>query len=261
MVPLKRYIIIAAALNGLVFAGDIALPLDDGNIIIRDAQFKIVGSNISEISYTLVNQTSSDWRTLKLQFEVKTTCAQPDSLFGERIDETRQMTVPMYVNNNGEWALTNHATVPYTQSVTRFFSNMNWCKTVEINSVSLIFAENDKIQIDVLTGERTDMEKQRQGLAEAERRAAEAQAKKDAAEAARRRQLAAEQKKKDAELNARIAKSRAEREAAAAEEERKLRANCTLIYQNTIDTKVKDLTVREEQQVRACQVLGLYPPR
>jgi hypothetical protein len=48
---------------------------------------------------------------------------------------------------------------------------------------------------------------------EDERLAAEAQAKKEAADAARRKRLAAEQKKKDAELNARIAKARAEEEA------------------------------------------------
>jgi hypothetical protein len=58
-----------------------------------------------------------------------------------------------------------------------------------------------------------------------------------------------------------LEKERAVEAVRAAEERRKLRANCTIIYQNTIDKKVKDLTVREEQQVRACQVLGLYPPR
>ena len=90
---------------------------------------------------------------------------------------------------------------------------------------------------------------------------AKAQAKKDEAEAARRKRLAAEQKKKDAELNTRIANDRAEEDAKAADERRKIRAACTVIYQNTIDKKVKDLTVREEQQVRACQVSGLYPPQ
>jgi hypothetical protein len=90
---------------------------------------------------------------------------------------------------------------------------------------------------------------------------AKAQAKKDEAEAARRKRLAAEQKKKDAELNARTAKDRAEEDAKAAEERRKIRAACTVIYRNTVDKKVKDLTVGEEQQVRACQALGLYPPQ
>ena len=78
---------------------------------------------------------------------------------------------------------------------------------------------------------------------EDKRRLAKRQAQTDAAEGARRKRLAAEQGQKDAE------------------ERRNLRANCTTIYQNTIDKKVRDLTVREEEQVRACQVLGLYPPR
>ena len=96
---------------------------------------------------------------------------------------------------------------------------------------------------------------------EDKRLAKEVQAKKDAADAARRKQLAAEQKRKQAELDARIAKERADEGAKAAEERRKIRAACSTIYQNTADTKLKDLTVKEEQQVRACQALGLYPPQ
>ncbi len=91
-------------------------------------------------------------------------------------------------------------------------------------------------------------------LNEAEQKAAEEQAKKDAAEAVRRKRLAAEQKKKDAELDARLAKEKAE-------ERRRVRAACSGIYENTVDKTVSSLTVGEEQQVRACQALGLYPPR
>ena len=90
--------------------------------------------------------------------------------------------------------------------------------------------------------------------------AAQAQAKKDAADAARRKRLAAEQKKKQADLNAREAKERAEEEAKAAEERGRVRAACSAAYQKTADKKLKDLTVKEEQQVRACQALGLYTP-
>ena len=56
-------------------------------------------------------------------------------------------------------------------------------------------------------------------------------------------------------------KVKAEQDAREAEERRKVRAACSTIYQNTADKKIKDLTVREEQQVRACQGLGLYPPQ
>jgi len=151
----------------------------------------------------------------------------------------------------------------------------------KLNSNALIFHIKDRIpQIlakqaaDKLAADKAQAEQEARNVIEAEKReieaekqrvAAEEQAavdrKKAIAEAARRKRLAEEQKKKDIERDARIAKSRAEEEAKAAEERRNLRANCTVIYQNTIDTKVKDLTVREEQQVRACQVLGLYPPR
>jgi hypothetical protein len=38
----------------------------------------------------------------------------------------------------------------------------------------------------------------------------------------------------------------------------KIQMACGVIYQNTINKKVSDLTVREEEQVRACQALGFY---
>ena len=58
-----------------------------------------------------------------------------------------------------------------------------------------------------------------------------------------------------------LAKERAAEEARASEERRKIRDACGLIYKNTADKKVGDVTVKEEQQVRACQALGLYPPQ
>lgn len=85
---------------------------------------------------------------------------------------------------------------------------------------------------------------------EDKRLANQAQAKKDAAEAARRKRLAAERKKKEAEFSARVAKERADEEARVAEERRRVRVACNTTYQNTADKKVKDLTVKEEQQVR-----------
>jgi len=74
---------------------------------------------------------------------------------------------------------------------------------------------------------------------------------RDAAEAKRWRFKAAE------------ARTEEERKAAAAkaEERRKVRAGCAGLYQSTADKRVGDLTVREQQAVRACQALGLYPPQ
>jgi hypothetical protein len=149
------------------------------------------------------------------------------------------------------------------------------CETGSIKA-SLIVVENSRVRLDGMTGTRTDLEAKRRAddarNAEFERVAAEEQAnkiaadaaeqaKKDAAAAERRKRQAAEQRKKDAALDARIEKERAAESARAIEERRRVRAACSGIYQNTVDKKVKDLTVGEEQQVRACQVLGLYPPR
>ena len=97
--------------------------------------------------------------------------------------------------------------------------------------------------------------------AERQRIADEQQAKKDALEAARQKRLAAERRKKQADEDARYAKIRAEIRAKEAEEQAKIRLACAAIYKATSDKKMGDLTVKEDQQVRACQSLGLYPPR
>jgi hypothetical protein len=60
--------------------------------------------------------------------------------------------------------------------------------------------------------------------------------------------------------DARLAKAKAEKDAREAEEQRKVRSACSVLYQGTAEKKIGDLTVREEQQVRACQALGQYPP-
>ena len=83
-----------------------------------------------------------------------------------------------------------------------------------------------------------------------QRLATEAQARKDATEAAHQKRLLVEGKKKDAEL----------RDKAVTERVR-IRAACGEIYKNTADKKLSDLTVREEQQVRLCQALTLYTPQ
>jgi hypothetical protein len=84
---------------------------------------------------------------------------------------------------------------------------------------------------------------------------------KRVAEATRLLKAAEERKRREAQEAARAAKVRAEEDAKAAEELRKARVACASVYQATIDKKVKDLTVREEKQVQACQVLNLYPPK
>jgi hypothetical protein len=77
---------------------------------------------------------------------------------------------------------------------------------------------------------------------------------------ARRDRLAAENKLRQAEEDARHAKYKTEKEAQEAAERAKIRAVCLTIYKGTSDKRVGDLTVKEEQQVRACQLLSLYPP-
>ena len=265
---MPRYVLLFFALGvaglGQSYDEDFTLPLDDGSILIH-AQIILskYGSSIPELDLKLKNQTSSSWGTLKLQFDIGALCAGYSP---------HQWTVTV---DTGVGKVERHEgfTLPMLAEATS-----KGCR-IEIMKASLVLAESsirpDKglltTRINGVT-EPVDLDKQLQEIkakreteaaakAEEERKAADAQAKQDAAETARRRRLAAEQKKKDAELNARLVKERAEDEAKATEERRKVRAACTAVYRDTADKKLGDLTVKEEQQVRACQALGLYPPQ
>jgi hypothetical protein len=162
--------------------------------------------------------------------------------------------------------------------VTPLFGEVDGCRTEIIKAV-LVLAENEKLHIDGVTSERVDLAEQLREIrakrdaeeaerAERERVAAEERARKEEAEAAREQYLSLERKKKEAEEAAREQylslerkKKEAEDAARAAQERARVRAACAVVYKNTADKKMGDLTVKEDQQVKACQALGLYPPR
>jgi hypothetical protein len=60
-----------------------------------------------------------------------------------------------------------------------------------------------------------------------------------------------------AEERARRAERQRERAKGPDAETEALRANCAAIFQSTADRRVSDLTVRESEQVNACQTLGM----
>jgi hypothetical protein len=69
---------------------------------------------------------------------------------------------------------------------------------------------------------------------------------------------AAVQRRKKAEQKAMI-DAAVQRQAVEAER-KKLQASCSVLFRSTADRKVSDLTVRESQQVRACDGLAMYHP-
>ena len=232
------------------FGEDFKMPLDDGSIVIGDARF----AGAQMIVFESVNQTSSPWDKVSLQFDIDGTC----SVLGNegKHDEPRHWEIPMLISLG--WSSDHQERDTEFRSISTF----GVCNTRATIKVKLLMATNSKLHIDAVTGERIDLVKQRQDAdaaqAEEDRQAAEVQAKKDATEVAHRKRLALEKKNKQAESDAKDARFKAEADAVEAAKQQRVRAACAVIYQNTIDKKVKDLTVREEQQVRACQLVGLY---
>jgi len=227
-----------------LYADDISIPLEDGKVIIH-ADF--VWAPTPELFLELANQSGSPWETLKLDFEVGALCD----------GDPRQFSVP-FIGSLGwskDFELKKKASVPMFSLV----GKVDRCRT-EIIRGRLVVAKNSNTSIDSVAEEKPDLHEELKtikvkrdaeaaALAEEERKAAEEQARQDAEEAARQKRLEAEHTRKQAE---------ADRKTAA--ERRRLQAVCRVVYRNTIDKKITDLTVREEQQVRACQALGMYPP-
>lgn len=85
-------------------------------------------------------------------------------------------------------------------------------------------------------------------------------ASEQAEEDRKKREAIATQRARMEELRAKEAESRKLKEKAEAEEAAKVVAGCRLIYSRTANKRIVDLTVKESQQVQACQTLGLYPP-
>jgi hypothetical protein len=207
--------------------GDITIPLDDGSLVIQNAQLTMDNSAaVPGLSFTLRNRTSSPWTKLKLQFEVDARCngeerhwsRTEETFLGSVKDDAAVRNAPLSEEGKEKAALAVRA-----------------------------YDEVAKVEQERIAAEEK---------AEQDRIAAEKQAKEDAAAAARQKRRAAERKKKLAEDDARTAKAKAERDARAAEERRQVRAACSAVYQSTADKKIGNLTVREEQQVRACQALA-----
>lgn len=199
-----RCLILTVLLGSAIYGEDITIPFEGGSFLIKEARFLRSSATkfIPEFYFRIFNNTSAGW-DLKLRLDITRRCqdgkGDPDQSSRVAQFSLRPAQSKVYIDPKP------------------LVGETGGC-VLEKLEVSLISAENKNLRIDGITGERVDLEKQREIEAKA-------QAKIDAADAARRRQLAAEQKKKNAELDARIAKSRAEREAQAAEERRKLRAN------------------------------------
>lgn len=255
----------ALILPCIMAAVEITIPLNDGKLVISEVQ--LIGPSrtkaVPELSFVITNHTSESWESITLQFDAEGDC--------EFASIAREWTAEVRLS-------LNHSTeapysTSYRRSIPSLLGEMNGCTVKDIKA-TLLFADNVNWRI-TTTGERIGKEARRREMeadrkaAEAERAAqaeqeriqAEAAATKAATESARQKRLAAERKKREAEAEAAYQRARTAEETKAAEERRRIRAVCALIHQSTANKNIADLIVKEEQQVRACQTLGLYPPR
>jgi hypothetical protein len=216
-------LILLAVFGATMIGGDdITVPFEGGSIVVRP---QFIRGNVPELSFRIENHTSHPWWTMVLQFDISGVCnGEPKHWL-------------LSAETSLGWSEDHYVANAYKEIVGSLRDKVDGCHT-EVIKASVERADNADKHF-----------------------RSENEAKKDAEAAENAKRLEAEWLRKEAEANARLAKKRAEEQIRTAEESRKLRAGCALSYQNTADKKVRDLTVQEEQQVRACQALGLYPPQ
>ena len=242
MLTFMRHLILVALFGSVIYGDDIVIPVDGGGkIVIRDPHFITINQfNIYEpkLTFALVNNTVTPWTTLNLQFAIGGFCK--DQVYqGHMVGDPKVR---------------------------------QWSISVSVNPTTDRYEHNEESLVYKLQSCRAEIIKARIGGGPdspslSAREIAEQRAKREAKEAEQKRiadeqeLIADEEKLRKAEEKEQIqAEERAKVEARAAEERRRIRATCAAIYRNTANKKVSDLTVKEEQQVRACQILGLYPP-
>jgi hypothetical protein len=215
---------------------EIVVQTDDGTFTMRDVQF--IGRGAPEFTAKVYNGLGHDWKVPR--FSITYDGHDPN-------DASKQIHQAFTVDGMCVWPKGHECTL---------FKYLDFALFVI-----------DKYDFKLVGGIRTPSdadnaaEAERKQLADAEQaKKDEEQTKKEESDAARRKKLAAEQRKRRAEEEALLAKIRAEQDAKEATERAKLKATCRLVYQSTIDKKQGDLTVREAEQIRACQSLNFYPP-
>ena len=231
--PLRYLLLAVLVAPGMYGNRDISVAVGDGMLLLENVSFiKHQGLDyLPLLSFRITNRSHREWTSLNLRFDIGGIC---DGI-------PRQWSTKVVFNPLGlSFKVDPRAVEPagdYHDWVLSLRNEIKGCTAELFRVIDMSEGTHDPAdfteQLRTLIGERK---------AEQERVKAE-QAKQDAAESARR------------------AKMRLEAEAKAEEERRNLRAACGQIYRGTANKKVSDLTVKEEQQVRACQTLGMYPPR
>ena len=265
--------LVLAALAAALYGDEIIVPIDGGSLVVgadfhptTELAYKILypDSQVYDLAFTVKNRTPLRWRTVQLRFDIGGLCE----------GRPKQWSIPIRVDGlapySEEWHLVEKGTQSVSSSpkhielggkaVIPIAEDPSGC-SVEIVKAALLWAEHDWVSIPGTDTEPEDLSPELRAIQAARDLEAEVQAKKDAADAARQKRLAAQRKAKQAEDVARSAKAKREQEAKEAEERRRIREACGVLYKDTANKKVGDLTVREEQQVRACQGLGLFRPQ
>src|ERR1035437_269356 len=228
-----RVLVVAALFGAGLYGDDITIPMSGGgSIVICDPHFMTTNQfnvNEPELTFALVNNAEEPWTSLNLHFDIGGFCEQ----------EVRQWPVSVAVRPSAEWSIKW-----FKQNVESLRLKLQGCRAELIKARIEEGVDGSALSTNEILEHRTKREaqeaEQKRIAAEERERKAELQAKKDAAEVARQKRLEEEQRKREAE------------------ESRRLRAICALLYKTTVDKKISDLTVGEEQRVHACQALGLY---
>lgn len=260
-------LVFAVALN----AEEVVLPVSGGDILVSNIQLGKDQFNIQSLMFTLTNRTPHTWGRMEMRFDIGALCPE----YKERQHYIqKQFTIPFSSNEGlspsldgrprpkdfhvwhpGRSADAKGCTAEIVEVYLLSASGLSADGSPQVVKVEAPPPTNFDSRLQELNVKREEEyarrveQEEADAIAqdEADRKAAAAQKSRAAAESARRKRAAADEAARAVEERRRLS-----------EERRRLTEVCSAVRSKTIDKKISDLTVREEEQVRACQRLGLY---
>ncbi len=233
---------VVAALIALALQGaDISLPLEDGNIVLRNAQLferpKSFPSTIRELilSYVIENHISNTLDGIDLEFKVGGFCNGEPRQWSYSVHEG-YLPVTTYGKAHADLITLLSVSESVPGAVER---EEKTCEGAIIKArivrastcAAILCASDQERRFEAWPSEHLEVE-----------------AELKAIQAERAKALADEQRKKQ------LAESEIASKYDAAQ-----RAACQETYRKTSDKKLEELPAREAQQVQYCQLIGLYP--
>jgi hypothetical protein len=122
-----RLLLVASLFGTVVYGDDITFQLGDGRILIKDVRFirqnvSESGSLVPELSFTIINETSFSWKSVKLEFDMSGICG----------NEPRQWSRSVFMSLG--WTQQEHYAKEFKDTMIALVGKVDGCRTETIKA-------------------------------------------------------------------------------------------------------------------------------